>query len=998
MSLDNFSWRDFSGGWQPSNDDRNGPRNALLKMDNLELDKNGALSLGGGTTVLGNAYGASVHSLFSNNVGATRHVYAADVSGNLFRDGISIGSGGDALNAAFSQAFNYTLIADGNLRKKDLGSGTPQNLGLVTPPSPSVVLDGYLYATALASVATTLLSGTIAGGGPLQFFDVFADGTDFTWVLQGQNGGSFGSNANAFSAVNSTGTFVPYTASPLDVFLLKLSNDIPHAGRNVLQGIKSITLDFLLIDAGTPGDIVTDYYTATIDVSQLPFSTNLTLPLRRGDFTKIGNSPIFDWGHVRGYRISIVGDEQFYISTLTIPDIIFAGDLPGTPVSPTNVVSGDISNFALLLNTSNPPYQLVQVNVNDTGDYVALSQISVPSGSFNGSLQTFRILPDISGLEAQVNKIRIFVRGGNLSLWYQILEFATGSFTVPQYWSASEDAVQTLGITINESLISVNSTGLTDKIFEIIGPIEGRWLYFTTKFMYPSDINNPDLYNPTLGVRTTGSNSEKFLWARRVSNSSILVGTSVQVYLLTGTFITLPDGTVDLYYRGLGCSHPPISYDATEYSGTVYYLASDGWRTINENGDNFSLVSPVTDALYRGDTNYGYSVNIKVPPGVVRFPVVMALNKLWCGITGQGRIEVLDPTRKYWKSFAFGKGDISAICSTQDGNILAFFNGDNKIRVLDVRSSLLVDGDTLQTINILSPVFDNSTPHQRKDTSTIVFRGYTGNAAVSIYIIDNTNTSYLVGTVTTAGILELSLDVSQVIQKLKTFQFFITGNVSNFVLEEIIFYFQTRPVPLTYLRIYNQNFGSAGKKRLRNWPCLIDTSGRTVSFTPINDNNAGTPTNLITVDKTTKNIFYKTDIFAVDYGGILYCSEGTFEFWDMMPPEIVQTLPVAKQFDQVGPEELFQYGKIRKFELRVLPFGTAIPIKFFMNDNSVYDLTITTISGLEQSYTFGLPPGVGGQIVRIEIGPTAFDFHRFYMRVQTMKTGKDTENEWVTLE
>ncbi|HWY34318.1 MAG TPA: hypothetical protein VNX68_06705, partial [Nitrosopumilaceae archaeon] len=128
---DSFRWNDFSRGWQPSSDAINGPKNALLQMDNLELDKNGALSLAGGNSLI-RTYPSNAIELYSNVVNTTRHDYVALDTGAIYRDGASIATGGDAAITAFGQAFDFTLIASGNTRKKDTGSSVV-NLGLTKP-------------------------------------------------------------------------------------------------------------------------------------------------------------------------------------------------------------------------------------------------------------------------------------------------------------------------------------------------------------------------------------------------------------------------------------------------------------------------------------------------------------------------------------------------------------------------------------------------------------------------------------------------------------------------------------------------------------------------------------------------------------------------------------------------------------------------------------------------------------------------------------------------
>src|ERR1700747_1389527 len=101
----------FSAGWIPGDDPINGRKNGLLKMDNLELDSNGALSLCGGTKVKWTGYTAPAHTLASKWVNGAIHDYALLSDGTIMRDLLPIAFGGDTKNGAIGTAFNYVLIA-----------------------------------------------------------------------------------------------------------------------------------------------------------------------------------------------------------------------------------------------------------------------------------------------------------------------------------------------------------------------------------------------------------------------------------------------------------------------------------------------------------------------------------------------------------------------------------------------------------------------------------------------------------------------------------------------------------------------------------------------------------------------------------------------------------------------------------------------------------------------------------------------------------------------
>lgn len=1010
--MDSYTWNSFKSGWVPSDDAVNGRKDGYLTGDNLELDKNGALTLVGGTAVIGTAYTYNAHTIFSNTKNGSRHDYVADVNGGIFRNGSSIGTGGDTANAAFGIAFNYVLIASGNTRKKDTGAATV-NLGITPSNVALAVVGGGATYTANLNITSTVLVRNIS----------FANTAIFTLTTTGNDNAVIQSYvANGPVDWSTKTTLGTDPARSTDILTgasfgsLKFHNFTTVTSSNP---IATVTIDILLEAPGAGGAFVTNYFRAQIDTSDVPYtvkanlfpafgipsgpgfdgipifgdqgptnylfagglSSELPINITRNDFIRYGTSSA-GWDTVYGVRITVTTNGATSCS-LNYP-LNFQGGLIGA-------------------------YQWMQVNVNNNAAYVGKSTSSPVSvvKSLNNEIPL--ITPSFNvAVDTQINEVWIFRRGGSLDDWYRV-KVLTSNFTTNFYDELSDIDALTLGITFDSSLISAASSGITQKIYDIIGPIEGRWMYFTAQFMYPSDINDPDLVNPNLGVRLTVARTgaaEIYLWARRISDNAVMVGTSTDLHILTGTFATLPDGTIDVFYRSLGCANPPVTYDATVANGEVIYLAADGWRSVNGEGTSQLLVAPNTDRLYRGETCSGYGGVASFTVATLRYPVLFAKNKLWCSIAHKARMEVLDSIRNYWHPRAFAAGAPTALCATQDNKILAFFGdstfglGDNKLRVIDNQPSKALDGTPGQAVNLTSLVFDGGTPYQRKDISTIKIRVDTGGSNLTVQVVDDAGVTHTIGSINGSGVTEFNLPIYNNIILTKIFQIILSGTLADFTLDDVTLYYQTRPVPLLFLRIYNQNFGNSSKKRLRVWPIVIDTRGGTATFQPYVDNVVGTAVTLSApTDKTTINAFFKSDVFGIDYGGKITADSSSvpFEFYEMMNPDIVQTLPIARQFDQVGPEELFRYGKIRQFELRCLAFGTAIPWTMYFNDNSTKSGSITTISGFEQSYFIGVPMGAGGQIVRIEFGPTAFDFHRYYVRLQVMKSGRDTENEWVTI-
>lgn len=976
-----FQWNDFKAGWIPSDDSISGRKDGFLQMDNVELDRNGAVSLAGGTVPLA-ADAATSHTLYTHYINGALQLYKALSNGSILRNSTSIGSGGDASIAAFSAAFDFVLACSGNTRKKDNGT-TVYNLG-ISPPNAAPTASLQQFASARIDWATfgtivNIVGTSTAGGGILSVLTAVTNGiyiaifqtktvpgTPYDFSMAGFGGGT------------------PQDKIPINVAATSPSD---------ISNLSSLRIDFLLTPSNPAGDVVSDYFTWVWVNDGSHSGTGLALNARRSEFQRVGTGSQ-DWSTVYGVRMTVIGYSGIGFT------------ITGSPSTGFNFLGG-------LQSSLQGNYQYACLNVFNTGSYLAKSILG-PVLTLKAPLDMnyTTVTPQNPGaIDSSVNEVWLFRRGGLLSQWYRVAVFLAAGGWVAQNDLTDDQSAIVLNITVNLNLISIASSSISDKILDIVGPIEGRWYYFTPHFMYPSDINDPDLVDPSLAVRTTGSLIEIFLWARKISDAAVLVGTDVEIYLLTGTFQTLPDNTVDVFYRPTGCHYPPKTYDAAAFEGSVYYLAADGWRLATPalfsmtygGGANSLLTVPNTDRLYRAINCYGYNApNIQQADGTFRMPVAIGKNKLWCVITGQNRIEVYDFARKYWRVIKYGLGDATAIHAGQDGNIYAAFSNDLKVRLIDVEGTdLLVDQTTKQTVNLLSPVFDGPLeqpmPRNRKDLYTFKARLLTGGANLLLSIVDDQGISRVIGNLVSnaASPTEQFIDVSNFLPISKTFQFSLAGTFGRFVLADMSLDFDARPAPLTFLRLYNNNFGTASKKRVRVWPQIIDTLGHPITFAPTVDNSPTAQTTIQTTDKTTVPIFFTSDAFGKDYGATL--SGGLFEYWGELPPDIVQVLPIARRFDQVGPAELFRYGRIKQFEIRILPYGTSLPFNIYFSDNSIVTGNLTLTVGVEASYFIGLPKTTGGSIVRIELGPTSFDFHRYYIRLQVMKSGADTELEWVTL-
>lgn len=965
----------FSKGWCPSDDQLNGRKDCLLQMDNLELDENGAVSMVGGFSQIGSTYANPATDIFSNILSGVRVDYVADNLGNVFKQGSLYFAGGSTVKTAFSTAYEYTLICSGTVTVKDAAAAT-YNLGIGQPTvAPAIGQTAFFTGSIggtwsiIATVGTA--SNTGIGGGILSMTTA-ASGTMFECNAQTT---ALTPAAVDFWNMTVAGSALTTIGVDTDLFLLTIQSAV----LGNLAKIFTVNLYFLT-DAGdgsgdnvinyyqlyqlTPGDITQGYSSSGGFVAE-----QCNLIFRRADFTRVGPSTDY-WNTIRGFRVDIVSTSIITV-TVSTKFMHFQGGAAATEIN------GTVAGFGI----SDVNY--LQVNVRNDSSYTGLS-IAGPIATFVQTNQAYvaQITPQVP-TDPQVNAIWIFRQDAALNLYYRVMTFTPANWSTPQVDGMSDQDALALDITYNPNLISTNSIA---PILAICGIFEGRWFYFTDGFLYPSDINDPDLVDPSLAIKTTGVASEIFLWAKVINDNGILVGTSRDVYSLTGTFTTLADGTVDLYYRPLSTPYPPISYDADVYNGVVYYMAKDGWRSISPASfyggqTNNLIVSPNTDVLYEGSIRYGYSGPdlLNIIPGSTRFPILIARNKLFCSITGQKRLEVYDFVRQYWKVIQYGFGDVQALTYAQDGTIEAVFSAPvlglslTSLNAIDLRPT------PLGSLNLLTPIFDNGTLRQRKDSYTIRLRFYTGNTGnVTINLMTDLGT-FTIPNISSPVMADIVEDISELLGANipKWFQVNIVGVCADFLLEDIEIFFDERPIPLTFKRTYKQNFGSTGRKRLRVWPINIDTLTAPIQVQLLGDNSVLDTRQIQTTEKTTYNLLYDIQTYAIDYelkiGGR---NNNLFEYWGSEQPDI-EALPVQRltyktyntNFGSTNPKRL------RVWPLVINTLGNVVAATLYVDDAFYKVFLINTRD--KDTYEIQCPDDVLGVDFEVQLEGGPFEFYEF---------------------
>lgn len=867
-------------GWIPSDDDVNGRKDGLLRMDNLTLDENGVLAIAKGTQkVNATEFTGFIHTLYSKYFNTTKWRFAGLGDGRVIGSSDNFASttefitGSFAPRAAFATALGHVLIASGDKKVRFDGTNT-FNIGLTRPQAPLI---------------ESLLGPVV----------VVADAADWnsTVLIEGDNLDTGVSEHAKFDTAETRGIIkVSRTVNTLalDDNSVGTENDRFQAVVRIgdTDNLKKLRIEFIMDDLDTP----TEYFFFEWSNEKTPsdFRPGLnawsTLEARRHEFTRVGNDSTKGWDSLIGFRIEIL--TTAVITDNIIDTLIFFGGEKGP-------LGGRI--------------EYLQVNVHNTGSYQAKSAAGIIAKdywAFNGRTLITPAVPS----EAHVNEIWIYRRNAEtnvdvtglgsvkkLDQFYRIkvLNSTTGLGQFTDELS-DEDALAEAEI-IDFRIASIKD--VVDEIFSISELVFGRVLYLTRPDIIISSELDLDSYNPLHTVRLSGNAAEANLWIIKIGEGTVLVGTTEDIYVLSGTFQELPNGSIDVNVRGLGVKYPPISLDYCFDHGTIYYMAADGWRSIA--GSETQLLNGNLDKLFRGEVRHGMSP-VQVFPIQVRYACAVYKNELWTFNPLQDGSRtgfIYDFLRQYWR---LHKLEAISLFVEEDGILLGGFGGGsgNFIRILDTGDNL--DGVTGQDV-VLQTVFDDDLlPRNRKDIFTLKLTADTGNKPVQILYAKDKGNFVSLGNFTFDGLREQLIEVANLIGIGKRFSLRIVGTDLNvFKLYSTSLEYDPRPEQLNYLRIQNTNLGTLARKRFISYAFVVDSLGATIRFTPYIDNVSGTPTLFSTSAKLTYLHFFIDEQIGTDIGGIIDSdADNPFEFYQLNLEETVsEKLPTPTKFLIIPSED-----------------------------------------------------------------------------------------------
>jgi len=923
--------QNWARGWVPSGDFVNGPKDGLARMDNLQLDEDGALTLVPGITDIYD-FSSWPHTIFSKFIGNNKFRYTINANGDITRNGGVFYTGADSLRGSFAVHRGYILICSGNVRIKDDTVNT-YNLGIIRPdgtPSIEVASQSRTELTALG-VSTS--------------FD-----TDGSFV------------ATAEPTLLTPDSTVANSEAPLGGDGIVLNVRVGDTSK-LIKARLQFNLD------ASSGESDYFYFEWGNDIGgQFKGGTNAwsTLSANRSSFTKVGESTK-GWTEINSIKFQL-----FFTDTV-------ATNL----VNEIHVVGGEQGPLT-------EAYDYCQVYVTNDGKYIGKSPEGPSSGAVWVSHGYTLITPHSSNATSDVNEVWIYRRSTReagahrpfdaiqqLPIWYRVAVVPAPFNTIEDRMSDEEALRQE---TLKPGLINVQS--IVEPIVGIVGEYNSRVLYLTSNSLYLSEIDNPDLVDPVNSFSFSGATVSRNLWIKATDSGRLLVGTTQDIFEVTGTLVDFPDGSVDIIIRRLGVSHPPITRETSTYQGAIFYLSSAG--IVQLIGSNSLVISDQLQQLFDGNERYGIAPVRLVGNDLQTSPLCVAKNKLFTALEltdGTRWCFIFDLVKKYW--IAYFTDPNSFFCE-EDGRLLAGYNSPAPA----LREIYTYD-DTTFARDVVFQTFhdDDNLPRNRKDVFTLKITADTGGDPVDVSVAKNGSVQYytVMNDVTFTGREEKFITIAETtgLGLGKTFSVKIQGqSLSTFKLYNFSIEYLPRPEQLTYLRLNYSNLGTASRKRFVNFPVEIDTLSVDCEFVPIID-GVVYPSSLINFGRKGTHIHYfDTEAVGTDIAAII-C--GFFEFYTARYDEMIsEKMPNPVTYLRIPQTDYGTPNRKRhsSYKFRINTRGATVRLTPRLDgvNQTSFDFSTTEPTVVEYLFTTAsnsdpIAINIGGELQSTTSPKTPFEFY-----------------------
>ena len=771
-------------------------------------------------------------------------------------------------------------------------------------------------------------------------------------------------------------------------------------------------------DTAAPDMIPADMDQAAIDalatanpgvsfVSSIREGQNVWTPLmcKRGEFNRVGADDAMSWSTVKGIRITyyttqdmeilfnearfiggsngpLTGEFQYIQQDLRDTNSYIEFGIPSPESSQLTAYATSVRVTPRELDPQANGFRIYRLSNATDGYYVIKQGVKQRITSWSNAAGSSVVN---SGAHGLVTGNIIHVEGG-----YGAWANANGSFTVTvtglDTFTTVEDTSLYGPMTGDLSFVNIspfddtitdaealygggvnrldrNKALLPDDIIGMIAPYFGRVIYLTTKFIVPSEQNDPARYDTRYLIENAADTGEINLFIEQMNERFILIGTTKGFYSLSGDG-TVVDSVINFKLDTVGTEQPPISNAHCVNNSILFYYAADGIRYIEGSSSGLLTLPLRLQWPPWSEYRYGHSPYKIVPALGTKSSFVTVGGKLYAALD-QGDIgrSVLIYDFIY-KRFEYRRNATAAnnpysMFVEEDGVILftTEATGDRFLHQMEVGFSY--DNDTVdQQFEFLTIYDDDGKSSNRKDALTMFIdaESFTANLTINLLGLRDDNTyQSLVFTQGFNGRKRIAFDCSAMLPY-KSYALSITGTTKVFKLYEFSLEYQDRPIQVNFLRIPPNNYGIAGRKRIPEIPMLIDTLGNTVSFTPILDNTTLPSVNFTKTDKDVFHFVFNEEQAAYVVGGTLktVTPGGLFEFYDLITPREVEPLPDPLSYKHIPYTNLGNASRKRfiQFAFIINTYGVDVTFSPFIDSVAFPTQVYNTSRRRTVIYTF----------------------------------------------
>lgn len=331
-------------------------------------------------------------------------------------------------------------------------------------------------------------------------------------------------------------------------------------------------------------------------------------------------------------------------------------------------------------------------------------------------------------------------------------------------------------------------------IVGVAGPYEDRLLVLAQEpgkrgLLHASERRQPSQFRFSRAF-AIGDDTETCYWVV-VTYGGAYVGTSRDIYALTGNGNENDDDTIDLELKGMHIASPPVGPEVASEGNGFAYRAKDGWRTF-DGAASIMIPRDAVDLLYKGKTRHGVA-GVEVAS---RFRAALFNNQLTAITPEIGGLGVsstvlhrYDSALQKWMRHTYPY-NMRVIHREPDGTLLI---GDaaGHVYQLDTGTS---DNGTKISLVLWTPVDDFGSPLYRKDGFDYQILADTGGDTATINLhLDNSGVSGDNASLVAATPLLFKKNISS-LGPWRRVQYRMGGNFNTFKLFEVATNHRLRPM------------------------------------------------------------------------------------------------------------------------------------------------------------------------------------------------------------